>query len=85
MNEIIKRIGLDKVLHFLAGMVIGFIGLVVFKSAIGVIVPVVVAGILKEMYDWVSSVFFGKKHTPEWQDMIATWIGGALVLIFLLI
>lgn len=85
MKKLIRKIGKDKVLHFAAGFAIGLISLIVFKTAIGVIVPVMLAGILKEMYDWVSSVFFGKNHTPEWQDMVATWAGGAIVLLLLLL
>ena len=80
MNKLIKKIGTDKLLHFFAGAVIGLIGLVVFNSAIGVIIPTMLAGVLKEVYDHLARWLFKKKHTPEWQDMLWTWAGGIIPL-----
>ena len=80
MSKLIKKIGTDKLLHFLAGAVIGLIGLVVFNSVIGIVVPTMLAGILKEVYDHLYRWFLSKKTYPEWQDMVWTWAGSFIAL-----
>lgn len=77
------KIRTDYLLHFLAGAVVGFISLSIFKTMIAVIIAVVIAGILKEIYDHLSRWLFKKNNTPEWQDMIATWAGGLIPLILM--
>lgn len=64
----------DKLLHYVAGTIIYalcslFIGLYA-------IVIVLVIAIGKEVYDYVS-----KKGTPEYMDIIATVLGGLVVML----
>lgn len=79
MNKLIKKIGTDKLLHFFAGVIVGLLGLHFFGSVIGILAPAIFIGTLKETYD-----FFTKKGTPELLDVIATVVGGAMVLLLLI-
>lgn len=75
------KIKTDKLLHFFGGIILALLGYIFVPTTVGVLVPPIVGGIVKEMYDWVAKTFFGKPHTPEWQDMVATWAGGIVVLV----
>jgi hypothetical protein len=58
----------DKLLHFIGGIVLG----VVFGAWVAVVI-----GALKEVvYDYLL-----KKGTPEFDDFLATALGGGLVLL----
>ena len=71
----------DKIQHFLAGFIIStIIGL--FNSIFGLILAIL-AGIGKEIYDYLSNKYFNGKHDVSWYDFIATSLGG-IVGIFLI-
>ena len=67
-----KNIPYDKRLHMLAGLLIGVIGTVITPYSFVGILAAFIAGIAKELYDQCS---YGGFDTD---DMIATWIGGAV-------
>jgi len=65
----------DKRLHFVAGFIVAAF----FGISIGwpwVIVPAFIAGLLKEVYDIVTTKIW------EWGDLLATTLGGLLCQIF---
>ena len=66
---------IDKVYHFFAGMVIYIFFNIFFNTWISII-PVMVIGAAKEIYD-----FYSKKGTPDWWDFIWTVIGGLVILL----
>ena len=71
---ILNGIGVDKYLHFIAGLIIAAF----FNIALGMkvcIVPVVFAAIIKEAIDQSGS------GTPDWRDAVATMAGGAVIQI----
>lgn len=85
--NVISGVGKDKLLHFIAGLLITQIVydvwcLIINKSYIGIIVGFIIAviiGVLKEIYDKHH-----KGHSFEWYDMLAANIGallGAIILI----
>lgn len=79
--NVISGVGKDKLLHFIAGLLIAQIVyavwcLLINKSYAGIIIGFVIAvaaGILKEEYDKHH-----RGHSFEWWDMIAVFIGAIL-------
>lgn len=69
---------IDKFYHFCAGMMIYIFFNIFFNNWLSII-PVIVIGAGKEVYDYYS-----KKGNPEWLDFIATVIGGAVILLLTL-
>lgn len=65
----------DKVYHFFAGMMIYIFSNIFFNTWLSIL-PVIVIGAAKEVYDYYSG-----KGNPEWLDFIATFIGGLFVLL----
>lgn len=64
----------DKLLHYVAGTLIyGLCSLFIGLYAIGI---VFIVAVCKEVYDYVS-----KKGTPEYMDIIATVLGGLVVML----
>jgi hypothetical protein len=66
---------IDKLYHFLAGMLI-YTAFNIFINDWLSMIPVIVIGAAKEAYDYYS-----KKGNAEWLDFIATVVGGLLVLL----
>ena len=64
----------DKLLHFIAGALIGLLAnaFVIYQFAILI---VLLAAVTKELYD-----YFSKKGTPEIADAFATFIGGFIAI-----
>ena len=66
----------DKIQHFLAGFIISaIIGL--FNSIFGLILAIL-AGVGKEVYDYVSNRYYQGKHTVDLYDCLATVLGGLI-------
>ena len=81
IDNIIKLIGIDKLLHFLCGMIIGLIALIVLKSAVSAIFFAFFIGLLKEGLD---SQQIDNKF--DWLNLlwtIAGGIAGSLFTVFL--
>lgn len=77
------KIPTDKIMHFLAGGIISFIGCLIgnysAESTIGFLIaallPTTIIGAAKELaYDKAMG-----KGNPEWMDFIATLLGGIVV------
>ena len=67
---------IDKLYHFIAGIIIYILSNVVLNNWLSII-PVIIIGAGKEIYDYYS-----KKGTPDWWDFIWTIIGGLVMLLF---
>ena len=66
----------DKIQHFLAGFIISaIIGL--FNSLLGLILAIL-AGVGKEVYDYISNRYYQCKHTVDLYDCLATVLGGLI-------
>ena len=72
------KLGIDKLYHFEAGIVI-FVISCLFLSPILSMIPVTVIAAVKEFYDWKS-----KKGNPDIWDFLFTVLGGISVLIFVI-
>lgn len=72
----LKSIGVDKYLHFLAGLIIAAFFNIVLAMEV-CIVPVIFAGFIKEAID-------ARKNDPDWWDFFATVIGGAVIQLFVI-
>jgi len=70
---------IDKQYHFIAGMLIYIIACL-FMPSIWALLPVVVIGTAKEVYDYVSG-----KGTPDINDLLYTIYGAMPILILKLI
>ena len=61
LYELLTKVGItkgqDKVLHFIAGILLGVVGQVMFADSIMMVIPVIVGGIGKELYDQYSRHF----------------------------
>lgn len=75
IQNIINRIGIDKILHVLVSLVL-MLEFQRFLPVWGAFTVVLVIGIIKEVYDKVSG-----KGTPDWRDIVADCIGIILGLI----
>lgn len=78
---LLYKIPFDKYLHFIGGMVVAsFFALAIGDGwALICVVPALMAGLLKEMFDvWTTG-------TWEWWDVGATAIGGAVPWLFALL
>ena len=73
IQKLIKKIGVDKLLHFLCGMIIALISLIIFKSFITAIVLTAWIGAAKEIFDM-------RKNDNKFDvlDLIFTIVGGLL-------
>lgn len=73
IQKLIKKIGVDKLLHFLCGMIIALISLIVFKSFITAIILTTWIGAAKEIFDM-------RKNDNKFDvlDLIFTIVGGLL-------
>ncbi len=73
----LSQIKADKFLHFIAGMIIAaFVALVIPTGRLWCIVPAVVIGFAKEVYDEISYGGF------DWLDLAYTIVGGFIIQIF---
>lgn len=68
-------IPVDKANHFIAGTIIYCLA-ILFLSPITALIPVILAGGAKEMYDYWTD-----KGTPDFNDFIFTILGAIPVLI----
>lgn len=75
IQNIINRIGIDKILHVLVCLVL-MLEFQRFLPVWGALTIVLAIGIIKEIYDKVSD-----KGTPDWRDIVADCIGIILGLI----
>lgn len=75
IQNIINRIGIDKILHVLVSLVL-MLEFQRFLPVWGALTVVLAIGIIKEVYDKVSG-----KGTPDWRDIVADCIGIILGLI----
>lgn len=67
--------GVDKYLHFIAGLIIAAFFAIVLKMDV-CIVPVLFAGFIKEAFDeWRYGDF-------DWRDFAATILGGLIIQLF---
>ena len=74
IEKLIKKIGgIDKLLHFLCGMIIALISLIVFKSFITAIVLTAWIGAAKEIFDMRKN-----DNKFDWLDLLFTIVGGLL-------
>lgn len=69
----LARLPADKVLHFALGVVLFALWLP-FLGSLGALVAVVLAGVLKELYDAVRPGL----HTPDLLDAVVTVVGAAV-------
>lgn len=69
---------MDKLYHFIAGILIFTVANVLFNSTVLSLGLVLLVGALKEIYDKVS-----KTGTPEVLDMVATICGGLVACLIL--
>lgn len=75
---ILNGIGVDKYLHFIAGLIIAAVfGITLDMKAC--IVPVVFAAFIKEAIDQSGS------GDPNWKDAVATLAGGAVIQLLVII
>ncbi|WP_211452633.1 hypothetical protein [Collimonas antrihumi] len=77
MPIFLKKVPLDKLLHFLVGGVIAGVVYALFLNQWLALIATVVAGVTKEIYDY----FHPDQHTVEWLDVVATVVGAAPVLL----
>jgi hypothetical protein len=80
---ITDRFAADKIMHFIVGAAIGLVGLFVY-GPLGAIGWAFMAGILKEIYDYLMNeralkAGLAPPHGVELKDAIATTLGGVLV------
>ena len=69
----------DKIKHFVIGMIIFIVALLFGVNQSLSFFIVVVAGISKEIYDY----HYPDRHTVESYDVIATVVGGLVIMMFL--
>lgn len=77
---LISKVPYDKLLHFIAGLIIAaFFAIVLPKWAEWCIVPVIFAGVFKEFFDkWTTQEW-------DWWDFVATCAGGLIIQIFVIL
>ena len=76
---LIYKVPYDKLLHFIAGLLIATLCALVFNWGAWCIAPVVVFAAAKEVFDrWTTGVM-------DWKDFLATVVGGLIILLFVLI
>lgn len=73
MNKFL--IPVDKANHFIAGTLIYVLSAIIFSPILAMI-PVIIAGLGKEMYDYIT-----KKGTPDVIDFLYTVLGALPPLI----
>lgn len=85
MNKIYEKvmglfrgIGIDKYLHFIAGIIISAFFAIVLTMPV-CIVPTIVAAFAKELFDGFRYGVF------DWWDFTATVLGGAVIQVFALL
>lgn len=78
--SLINKVPKDKLLHFIAGLLIGaFFALVLPTWAEWCFIPVLFAGFVKEFFDlWTTGEW-------DWWDFVATLSGGLIIWIFTLL
>ncbi len=69
LDKIFPSVPYDKKLHFVAGLLVSLLCGYLTSPLTGIVICVI-AGIGKEVYDYID---YGK---PDVWDMIATWTGG---------
>lgn len=74
----ISKVSYDKLLHFIAGLIIAALCAMVFKWGLWCIIPAIVFGLLKELFDWWTT------RVMDWKDFIATACGGLVIFLFAL-
>ncbi len=81
MNKLVdlyNGIAIDKKLHLGAGLVLGLAFGATPLVALGV---VVLAGVGKEMYDFVANKYMGTTHDVSVYDALATVVGGGVGIV----
>lgn len=76
---IVAKVPTDKLLHFIAGLIIAAFCVITLKWGAWSILPVAIIGAAKEAFDHYT----GGKW--DWWDLAATVIGGLVILLFWLI
>lgn len=76
---LVNKVPKDKLLHFVVGLLIAAFCALTLKWGLWCIIPSVVFGLLKELFDWWTT------RVMEWWDFGATAIGGAVIFLFILI
>lgn len=84
MDEILNKIGTDKVLHFLVGAVIAFSVSNMMMLQEGTVgtdnLWVAIGGIVVAMiFEFFKEFIIDSK--PDWKDILATFLGGAFVFV----
>ncbi len=69
----------DKNLHFIAGMALAVPGIMLFGISINAVIPAIVVGIAKEVYDY----FHMPKYHPELADAACTAFGSLLIVLLM--
>ncbi len=69
----------DKMVHFIAGMLLAIPGIMIFHISLDACLPAIVVGVGKEIYDYFHQPF----HDPELADAACTVFGGLLVVMFM--
>ena len=72
------EIGIDKYLHFIAGLIISAFFAIVLDMPI-CIIPTIVAAFAKELFDGFRYGLW------DWFDFTATVLGGAIIQLFVLL
>lgn len=68
----------DKMLHFIAGMLItAFVAVIAPRFAPLAVTVAIVAGFAKEIYDEINYGGF------DWKDLLATILGGVVMQVFI--
>lgn len=76
---LVNKVPKDKLLHFVVGLLIAAFCALTLKWGLWCIIPAIVFGLLKELFDWWTT------RVMEWWDFGATAIGGAVIFLFILI
>ena len=72
---VLLRIPQDKWMHLVAGLIVAAFAAMVCGCR-WCIVPALVAGLLKELFDYITT------RTADWRDLVATVAGGLIIQIF---
>lgn len=72
-------LGIDKLYHLIAGFIIASV-VYMFLGTNWAIGSTLVAGIGKEVYDYISSTYWGASHSVDILDAFATVLGGIVAV-----
>lgn len=77
--KLLYKVGQDKWFHFIAGLIIAALPVIVFCWSWSPMVFSAAAGIGKEVFDIVTT------KTYDWKDLVATLCGGLVIEVFVLL